>query len=152
MDNIANASGKIGRTIWARIDDGFELVESLQRLALEHHISHGTVQVIGAIKYIELITPNLENPKHEGREQKVEEPCEIMAIGNIVPSATGEPVMHLHCTLARQNTTALSGHVIKALALYFLEISITEALDMNAVRIYDPVTTFNVLRVGENKL
>lgn len=144
-ENKIFSVGKPGRVILARADEGRELTSFILDLARQLEITSGIINAVGAISYAELITPDLDNPKHEGRELKVNEPCEILAVGNLVKETDDSYVVHLHCTLARQDTSALAGHVVKATALYFVEISILEGIGLTAVRRQDPLTTFKVL-------
>lgn len=145
--NQKSAGGSVGRTFWARVDEGNEIIASVLSVVDENSIDNATLTCIGAINHARLITPDLANPRHDGREKEVDEPCEIMAVGNITRSDQGKAIVHLHCTLARQDTSALAGHLVSATALYFVEVSIIEELSIRAIRKQDPDTGFWVLEV-----
>jgi predicted DNA-binding protein with PD1-like motif len=107
-----------GNAVLLKLSDGEDLFPSLERAAREHGIEDGAVLWgIGMIRDFEI---GFFGPK--GYDKTVfSDRCELLGLHGSV-SLRGDPRIHLHATVGRQDHAAIGGHLFRAKAAVVNEI------------------------------
>jgi len=137
-----------GRVFILRLEDGEILHEEIERFAMEESIkSAAVIAICGADRESRLIV----GPK-EGRSKTIEpmetlldEVHEIMGVGTIFPDEQNKPVLHMHASCGRKEST-VTGCVRKGVKTWhIMEVVILEITGSNAKRKFDASTGFSLL-------
>ncbi|MHA1731509.1 MAG: PPC domain-containing DNA-binding protein [Promethearchaeota archaeon] len=99
---------KVKRVVVAKLEKGDKVLDCIARLVREHDIRGGLVNIIGAFSKIQIGFFELDRREYKWIE--LEEDVEfISGMGNIA-WADGEPVVHLHFAVGRNDGSVLGGH------------------------------------------
>ncbi len=125
----------IGRTFLLRLDQGDDILESINNLIQKENIKNGVVvSAIGTVDkcVLHMVTTTGYPPK-EHFEKWDNKPLEISSIHGII--ADGKP--HLHAVVS-DSKKAYSGHLEKGCrVLYLTEIVIMELKSIHLTRVLD---------------
>jgi predicted DNA-binding protein with PD1-like motif len=134
------AQGQVGRVFVVRIDDGEDLLESIQRFITDKGIQSGSITFLGALMNGRMVT---------GPEEPVIPPVphfilfeggwEVFGVGTIYPGEGG-PHIHYHASIGRAGH-ALTGCLRqKATTFLIVEAVIIEFTGLQARREFDDRT------------
>lgn len=114
------------RTAVAILEQGEEVIESLQQLAEEQRFTAAHLTALGAFSSAELYFFDWETKQYNSIP--VEEQTEVATlVGDIALGPDGKPVVHCHVVLGRRDGSALAGHLSKGYARPTLEIVLEES-------------------------
>lgn len=128
---------KIGRTVFARLSEGEDLLEAITLRAKQAKITTGFFILIGALKKARL---GFYREK-EYKPIEVSEPVEIVScIGNI-SLKEGEPIVHAHISISNETGEAFGGHLLPGcLVSVNAELVLVEAADLRLRRVLNEET------------
>ena len=107
------SSGKEGNLIVFRFEDGKDVIESLKRVAKEHQIRSGVIlSGIGMLRDFEISFYSREKMNYV--THKFNEPVELLSFSGNISIRNGETFFHLHVALAREDNSAIGGHLKNA--------------------------------------
>jgi predicted DNA-binding protein with PD1-like motif len=148
---VQYSEGRLGRVFVLKMDDGEDLIESLQKFAREKQIESCMALFIGALREGRAVT---------GPEQPVIPPVphfvnfdggwETFGMATVYPSPDGLK-LHIHSALGR-GEQALTGCIRERASVYLtVEMVIFEFSDLKAARTWDKKTELFLLSL-EKKL
>lgn len=125
-----------------RMDNDAEITGVLKTFCKEKNITLGTISGLGSLKSATL---GFFDPKtKEYKEKTFNEPLEMASlVGNIAVN-DGEPLLHLHTTIAGKDYKAYAGHMAKATVSLTAEIYI-DVIKGKVEKTFDPETGLNRL-------
>ena len=130
-------TGKAGRVIVARFEDGEDILGNIIHIAKKEHIRSAVVYLVGGIKKGNVVVgPEKEELPPEPIWRKIQESHEVLAIGTIFCQEE-EPKLHLHGAFGKRDTvlvgclrgTSETFLVIEAILLEIEGIKAQRALD-----------------------
>ena len=120
---IQNAPTKTFAVVFAA---GEEVMEGLQRFAVEHKLAGAYLTAIGAFERVTLGFFNIE--KKEYTRIPVDEQVELLSLaGNIAQDDRGDPRVHAHVVVGKADGTAHGGHLLDAHVRPTLEVIVVES-------------------------
>jgi predicted DNA-binding protein with PD1-like motif len=139
--------GRTGRVILLRLDEGEDVLESLESLASKEKIDTGVFFVIGSLKEGSLVSgAETEEMPVVPAWHDLKKNHEILGIGNIL-QMDGRPKIHMHATLARGRETLMGCLREKSKVFLLEEIIIFELLGTKALREKDLRTGLFMLKI-----
>ncbi len=128
---------KEGNLIVFRFEDGKDVIESLKRVTKEHKIQSGIIlNGIGMLRNFEISFYSREKATYVTK--KFNKPVELLSLSGNISLRNDETFFHLHVALAREDATALGGHLKKATVHNTLEGVIVKLSEITLTR--DPET------------
>lgn len=129
---------KIGEQYAVRLEEGEEVLTSLQTWADQYEVGFGSLAAIGALRRATL--GYFDPATNEYHHLAVDEQVEVVSLsGNVSRGEDGRPVVHVHAVLGRADGQALGGHLVAGTVRPTLEVVIT-VLPGRVERRRDPVT------------
>ena len=111
---------KEGNLVVFRFEDGKDVIESLRRVAKEHQILSGVIlSGIGMLRDFEISFYSREKMGYV--TTKFNEPVELLSFSGNISIRNNEPFFHLHVALAKEDNSAIGGHLEKAMVHNTLE-------------------------------
>lgn len=144
-------TGKVGKTVVIRLEDGDPIYESIINVATDEQITHGTVMIIGCTKNVEIVN----GPESDDLTQiisivqSIPNVHEIAGIGTLFPDESGKIVLHMHAALGRDGKTVVGCPRINADCWLINEIVIVELTGIHAKRIKDEKSGFSLLEIQQ---
>lgn len=139
-------TGKIGRTILARIDHGDDLLSELKKIVQAEQIKVGIMFMIGALEGAALVVgPEKLTVPPEPVWKHFSDGREIVGMGTILWSGE-EPVIHLHASIGRGDEVLTGCIRLESKVYLVVEVVILELLDINAERAIDPALGMSLVR------
>lgn len=140
-------SGRIGRVIVARFEDGEDILKGLSRIAREEKIQSAVCNLIGGMKKGRVVAgPENEKlpPKPVWRE--IQESNEVLGIGTIFWEGD-EPKVHLHGAFGKKEKIRVG--CLREISETFLVIEaiIFEIEEITARREYDEISGLVLLKL-----
>ena len=105
---------------------GDELAEGLLRFAKEQQLSAASFEAIGALSSVRLGWFSWESKRYEP-SVTLEDQMEILSLIGDVALLDGEPVVHAHMVIGKQDGTAHGGHLLQARVRPTCEVVLTES-------------------------
>ncbi|GEM_PF-1302488 len=142
--------GEIGRTIIAKIEHDDDLLESIKYLARKEDLESAVFFMLGALKSSRIVV----GPKEivippEGIHHYFEDGREILAIGTIFSNEQGEPLLHIHGAMGREES-AIVGCIRDLTKVYLvIELIIIELKGTGVQRLYDPELLLHALSIPD---
>jgi len=134
------SEGRIGRIFMIRIDDGEDLLESIQHFVVSHEIRSGLVLFLGAFRQGSLVTgpqelviPPIPHFEH------ITGGWEIFGIGTIY-RGEGGPKIHYHMTAGKGKESITGCLRDKATIYLVIEAVLFEFLGIYGKKMEDPIT------------
>jgi len=128
---------KEGNLIVFRFEDGKDVIESLKRVVEEHQIQSGLIlNGIGMLRDFEISFYSRE--KADYVTNKFNEPVELLSLSGNISLRNNETFFHLHVALAKEDKSAIGGHLKKATVHNTLEGVIVKFSKIKLTR--DPET------------
>ena len=145
------SEGNLGRVFVLRMDDGEDLIASLQRFVQEKRIESGMALFIGALRDGRVVTgPEAEaaiippTPHFEDFESA----WEVFGMATIYPSKEG-PKMHIHSGMGRGREALLGCIRDKAEVYLIVEAVLFEICGLVAERAWDEKMQLYLLSLKE---
>ncbi len=141
------SEGKLGRTFVLRLDDGEDLIASIQRFVLEKKIESCMALFIGALRDGKAVTgPETPVIPPTPHFENFDSAWEVFGMATIYPSSSG-PKLHVHSSFGR-GREALTGCIRDRASVYLLiEVVLFEFTGMNARRDLDERTGLYLLNL-----
>lgn len=143
------AVGKAGRVIAARLFEGEDLYESIERLAKKENIRSAAVMITGGFRKANVVVgPKQETPKIVANFRDFAGPGEVLGVGTIYCDDEG-PKLHIHTAIGKGDSTLVGCPRGGAKIFLVLEVTIIEielAFGEQASRKFDEKTGFSLLR------
>jgi hypothetical protein len=144
------SEGSLGRVFVLRIDDGEDLLESIQKFVEEKRIESGMMLFLGAVMEGRAVTgpekPVIPPTPHF---ETFDSAWEVFGMATIYPSATG-PKIHVHSSMGR-GRAALVGCIRDKASVYLIvEAVLIEFKGLGARRELDERTGLYLLSLGKS--
>lgn len=142
---VRSIQTKIKRVIFARMDPGEDVLETIQTVAKEHGVKSGQISLIGAISKVKL--GYFHRKAIEYRHFTVEEDLEVVSCMGDISSHEGSLVVHAHMIVADESGKCYGGHLMSG-----CEVSVTIELviietEINLTRKHDHQSGLNLLNI-----
>ena len=134
------------RTFLLVMDKGDEAFEQITTFAREHEVTAASLTAIGAATSATLgyFDPEII----DYRWSRFDEQMEICSFIGDIASKDGEPALHAHVVLGRQDYTAIAGHLQQVHVFPTMEVVLTETPAHLHKRV-DPQTGLALISVDE---
>lgn len=109
-----------GKEIVVRLDEGEEIVSSLQSICKIEEVESALITGIGAAKQAEIGNWNPESREYSVK--KIEGSLEIVSLNGNLTLLEDEPMVHLHIVLGTSDFSTKSGHLLNAIVCPTCEI------------------------------
>ncbi|MBD3321171.1 MAG: DUF296 domain-containing protein [Chitinivibrionales bacterium] len=144
------SSGKTGRVVVARLEDGDDIYECIECIAATEKIDNAVIWIIGGMKNGGVVvgpeTPVSMPP--DVMIERFEEPREVLAVGTLFPAGENRPSLHLHAGMGRGRSPLVGCPRIAAECWLIDEVVVLEITGINAARIKDPDCGLELLTLG----
>lgn len=97
-----------------RLESGEHAHAALVELLKREEVGYASVTGLGAVRWVRLAYWNAMTREYEPHE--VEEQVEVVSLVGNVTLRDGEPFLHLHISLGRQDLSMFGGHFLDAIA------------------------------------
>ncbi|HHY60461.1 MAG TPA: DNA-binding protein [Clostridia bacterium] len=136
MKAIGKLTGKVAA---CKVDVGRDLLDAVEELRAEAGITHGQVEMIGALR--RAVLGYYDQQKREYKNIEINRPVEIVSgIGNI-SLRDGKPFAHIHLCVSDEEGRCFGGHLMPGTEVFAGEIFIREIeVDPPLKREYDDAT------------
>lgn len=142
------SEAKQGRVFVIRLEDGEIVHEIIEQFVKDHAIQRAALFAVGgADKGSMLVVGPEESRSNPVNPMTLElyDAHEITGTGTLFPDDKGNPVLHMHIACGREENT-ITGCIRNGVKVWqVMEIILTELLDNQATRQYDPNTGFKLL-------
>ncbi|MGA9243563.1 MAG: DUF296 domain-containing protein [Silvibacterium sp.] len=108
------------------LDTGDEVLSSLESVAPTERLAGSSFKAIGALCLVEVGWFYWETRKYQ-TAVKIEEQVELLSLIGDIALKDGEPQVHAHLVIGRQDGSAHGGHLVRAIVRPTCEIVITES-------------------------
>ncbi len=125
-----------------RFDKGEEVFVSLTRFLSAHNITAAFFNGIGACDQLELSYFDFKSKNYIKTE--IKQKLEITSLTGNAAISNGQPALHIHGTFAREDLTAIGGHIFKLVISATCEIFLTR-LEGEMKREMDSSLNLNLL-------
>lgn len=141
--------GQIGRVFIIRLEDGDIVPSCIERFAEENGISVGHVILVGGVGDGEVVV----GPRHS--EERPPQPMllpidsahEVVGVGVLAPNEDRKPILHIHAALGRSGNT-MTGCLRPGVTTWLVgEVILYEILGVEAVRMKDKESGFELLEL-----
>ena len=140
--------GKTGRIIAARLFEGEDLYESIEAVAKKENIKSAAVLITGGFRKANVVVgPKTESPKIVANFKDFAGPGEVLGVGTLYCDDAG-PKLHIHTAIGKGDDTIVGCPRGGAKTFLILEVTIIEIENIEAARLHDKNTGFNLLRVN----
>ena len=92
-----------------RMDRGEEIISSLTEFCNAEHIVLGSVEAIGAADHV--VIGLYDVAARQYHKKAFDEPMEITSLLGSITTKDGEPYLHLHINLCREDMSVIGGHL-----------------------------------------
>ena len=137
---------KLDGVILSRIMPDEDLFKSLERIAEDRKIKRGVIiSAIGSLKNVAIRNVKQQTglPVRTEDTKEIEEagPFELLSLaGNLFPSESGKPIVHLHVMLGSPSGSVMGGHLLKATIFTTTEIIIGRIVESAVYRAKSDLT------------
>ena len=140
------AVGKVGRVIAARLFEGEDLYESIERLAEQENIKSAAVFITGGFRKAKVVVgPKEEKPKIVPNFKQFDGPGEVLGVGTIYRDDKG-PKLHIHTAAGKGDEVVVGCPRGGASIFLILEVTIIEIDGIAAERAFDAESGVKLLR------
>jgi len=145
--------GQIGRVFMIRLEDGDTVPACIERFAEENRVSAGHVILVGGIGSGEVVVGPRRSEERPPQPMllPIDGAHEVVGVGILAPGEDGKPILHIHAALGRAGKTT-SGCLRPGVKTWLVgEVILYEILGVDAVRIKDKDTGFELLELGASE-
>ena len=121
-----------------RLPKGSDLLEALTALCRREDMTRGAIQVIGALERASLAFYRQAEQAYAPHE--LPEHLELLCGMGNVSLKEGEPFVHLHLTLSRENGECVGGHAMPGCIVFAAEAVLFRLEGDPLNRVFDPPT------------
>ena len=114
------------KTFVVVLDTGDEILSSLKSASQAERLAGSSFKAIGALSDVEVGWFNWETRKYQ-TAVKLQEQVELLSLIGDIALEDGEPQVHAHLVIGRQDGSAHGGHLLRATVRPTCEIVITES-------------------------
>ena len=100
---------KVRRVIVGKIEPDEDIIDSITDLVKTQNITSGFINIIGALKKITIGFFDLNSMKHNFKT--FDEDVELISCTGNISYKDGEPVIHLHVAIGREDFSLIGGHL-----------------------------------------
>ncbi len=137
---------RLGDRYQLRLEIGDELMGSLTHFARAEGITYAALSGLGAVRRIVLgyYSPSISDyERHELTDQ-----MELLSLIGNIAQRDGQPALHIHAALARQDLSVIGGHVFEAEARPTMEIWVRPE-EAAVQRVYNDETHLALMQLPE---
>lgn len=142
--------GTIGRVFILRLEDGEVLNETIEAFARQHALSRALVTYLGGSADGSKVVVGPDAAREDAvipLIHTLQGPREVLAVGTLIPSETGQPLLHMHAAAGREGDATV-GCTRAGVEVWLVgEVVIQEIVGAAAERVTDPATGFGLLQV-----
>ena len=139
-------SGQIGRVIAARLSEGEDVYECIEKIAKDENVKSAAVFLTGGFRKASVVVgPRQEKPKIEGDFREFVGPGEVLGVGTIYWDGD-EPKMHLHGAMGKGDGVMVGCPRGGAKCFLILEVTIIEMVGIGGVRKLDEESGLKLLQ------
>ncbi|MGC9515925.1 PPC domain-containing DNA-binding protein [Methanocrinis sp.] len=145
------SEGRLGRVFVIRLEEGEDLIGSIQRFLAEKGVSFGLVHFLGALREGRLVAGPKEPTVPPGPPfvEDLEGAWEIFGVATVYPGDGGEPSVHIHAS-AGHSDRALTGCLRERATTYLVvEAAVFEICGLVARRSVDDESGLRLPVLGE---
>jgi predicted DNA-binding protein with PD1-like motif len=114
-----------GEAVWALIfDKGDEVIAGLTAFAKEHGLDSSHFTAIGAFERATL--GYFQRDRKQYKKIPIQEQVEVLSLVGDIALEKGEPKIHAHVVVGREDGSTRGGHLIDAVVWPTLEVILTE--------------------------
>ncbi len=136
---------KIKRVVVGKIEPDEDLVDSIISIVKKHDIQSGFIKCIGALKTFTIGFYMIDS--REYKMKTYNENVELIScIGNITYK-DGEPLIHIHVSLGRNDYSVIGGHLNKPSIVSITGEIIIFEFDTKINRVNDPQFELSLLEL-----
>ena len=140
--------GQVGRVVAARLFEGEDVYESVERIARQENIRCAAVLITGGFRKADVVVgPKQEKPTIEADFRTFTGPGEALGVGTLYWDDSA-PKLHIHAAMGKGGNNIVGCPRGGAKTFLILEVTIIEIVGIDAARRLDPQTGWNLLRVG----
>ena len=140
---MKSIEAKASRVIVGRIMPGEDVIDSVKELVKEYKINAGLVNVIGALNKATIGFFSVGTKEYSFTT--FEEDFELLNASGNVSHKDGEPIIHLHILLGREDSSTIGGHLSQpSIVSVTGEVYIYE-IDKKLIRANDPQFDLSLL-------
>lgn len=107
-------------------DTGDELADGLLQFAKQQKLSAASFKAVGAFSSVRLAWFNWETKKYQP-SVTLDEQVELLSLIGDVALKDGEPAVHAHAVIGKQDGSAHGGHLVRAVVRPTCEVILTES-------------------------
>jgi predicted DNA-binding protein with PD1-like motif len=138
--------GRAGRIIAARLFEGEDIYESIEKIAKKENIKSAAVLITGGFRQASVVVgPKTEKPKIVGNFKDFAGPGEVLGVGTIYSDDEG-PKLHIHTAIGKGDQTIVGCPRGGAKTFLIAEVTIIELEGIRAKRKFDKDKGINLLR------
>jgi predicted DNA-binding protein with PD1-like motif len=139
--------GKTGRVVVARLEDGEDVIGSLQKIASDEEIRAAVVYLIGGMKRGRFVVgPEEEKLPPRPLWRQLDESHEVVAIGTVFYEGDS-PKVHLHGAFGKRDDARVGCLREQSEAFVVIEAVMMEIEDVLGRREPDPASGLSLLRL-----
>lgn len=140
-------TGRMGRIIVARFEDGEDLIEGIKDISRKEDIRSGVIYLLGGMREGRLVVgPEEDRMPPLPVWKNLEDTHEVLGMGTIFREGR-EPSIHVHGAFGRKDSVKVGCLREKASTFLVVETVIIEMQGINAVREVDPVSGMALLKL-----
>ncbi|MHA1254064.1 MAG: PPC domain-containing DNA-binding protein [Promethearchaeota archaeon] len=100
---------KVRRVIVGKIEPDEDIIDSITDLVKTQNITSGFINIIGALKKITIGFFDLNSMKYNFKT--FDEDVELISCKGNISYKEGEPIIHLHVAIGREDFSLIGGHL-----------------------------------------
>jgi len=140
-------TGKAGRIIVARFEDGEDILSNISKIAKKENIRSAVIYLIGGIKKGRVVVgPEKEELPPKPIWRDIQESHEVMGIGTIF-CQDNEPKIHFHGGFGKRDTVHVGCLRETSETFLIIEAIIIEIEGIDARRSFDETTGLTLLKL-----
>ncbi len=148
------SEGKIGRVFAIRLEHGEPMPGTLEEFAAKEGIQSGLAIMVGGAEEDSKLVVGPEDGSMLPVTPMLTALCgvhEVAAVGTLFPDEQGSPVLHMHAACGRQDGS-ITGCIREGIVTWqILEVILIEVTGLDAARIEDSATGFQLLECGSQR-
>jgi len=147
VGKMSQAKSKVGRTIFARLDENEDLLNAIKERAERNRVRAGFFFVIGTVK--KAVLGFYKNADY--KPIQLSEPLEIVCCtGNVSLREDGELVVHAHIAVGNEDGHVFGGHVLPGCVIGVTgELTLVETPNARLKRVFEEKLNLYLWSLGE---
>ena len=100
---------KVKRVIVGKLEPDEDIIDAITDLVKTHNITSGFINIIGALKKITIGFFDLKSMNYKFKS--FDEAVELISCKGNISYKEGEPIIHLHVVIGREDFSLIGGHL-----------------------------------------